>query len=184
MVVSPFATHAPVYCWKRKFIRLPRRLIMNLSKAIVEFVRTLIGEKNLRKFWDNYPTNTTLVYICSRNGVTGVVRANDFDDEVRRMRKHGRVSPVRPQVYPVFIFSDKTPSKEDMRCGTLDDMEGFLKKCSVEYRDFQLPPLNKGELMPSGYLGLFEKVGYTPASKYRVYSFRDIEEYLHKGVLY
>lgn len=139
-----------------------------------------------RKLWDVYP-NEPLVYICSHNGVTGAVRAEDFDDEVRRMRgffrKKGKPSGVvRPQVYPVFLFSDKTPSSRSFRVGTLDDLKLILESCAVEHRTFELPPLNAPGMTPYGYFGVMEEIG-RENTRHRLWSRAQAHNYLHGGAI-
>ena len=148
-----------------------------------------------RKVWDAYPRKP-LLYICSHNGVTGVVRAEDFDDEVRRMRRSLKrgwptrgVSnvpwPVRPQVYPVFLFSDKNPRKRSFRVGTLDEMwEAFdLCGCVVEERSFELPPLNAPGHTPFGYFGMMVEIGRENA-RHRVWSLKQARTYFRGGAIY
>jgi len=121
-----------------------------------------------RRIWDAYPKEP-LVYVCSHNGVTGVVRAVDFDDEVRRMRRlfrrEGRPQDaVRPQVNPVFLFSDKTSlSRSFFRVGTLDDLKQILEGCAVEQRTFELPSLNAKALTT---FGLMKKIGFKNPRNY------------------
>ena len=130
-------------------------------------------KKLFRKLWDAYPKEA-LFYVSSHNGVTGVVRAEDFDDEVRRMRKlfrkNGRPQgAVRPQVYPVLLFSDKTPSSRSFRVGSLDDLKQLLEGCAVEQRTFELPPLNAPGFTPYGYFGMMEEIG-REGTRHRVWT--------------
>lgn len=109
-----------------------------------------------------------IVYICMHKGVTGIVCASDFRSEVARMRKvikekGGWVKnkwPVRPNVYPVFLFSNNKISKWDLIIGTVDELHEILKNYAggVEFRDFCLPDLNTHGTKPSGYYNLLDKV--------------------------
>ncbi len=143
-------------------------------------------KKLFRRIWDAYPKEP-LVYLCSHNGVTGVVRAEDFDDEVRRMRRlfvvHIRCKGepqrmVRPQVYPVFLFSDKTPSSRSFRVGTLDDLKQVLKNCVIEPRIFEVPPMNIPGFTPFGYLGMMEEVG-RENSRLHIWTLEQARAYLY-----
>jgi len=122
-------------------------------------------KKLLMKLWywltRGYPLDCPLLYVCSHNGVTGVVRAEDYDREIRRMRrwerkhapKAGKKSkPFRPQVYPVFLFSDKLCPERNLRVGSIDVFRFIAcERCVLEERSFFLPPLAAGELIPRGY---------------------------------
>lgn len=139
-----------------------------------------------RKVWDAYPKEP-LVYVSSHNGVTGVVRAEDFDDEVRWMRKLFRKNgkpqgAVRPQVYPVFLFSDKNPSSRSFRVGTLDDLKQALEGCALEQRTFELPPLNAPGFTPYGYFGMMEEIG-RENTRHRVWSLEQVRTYFHGGAI-
>ena len=148
-----------------------RRIVMSTLKKL------------FRKLWDAYPKEP-LVYVSSHNGVTGVVRAEDFDDEVRRMRKLFRrdggrpAEAVRPQVYPVFLFSDKTPPNRSFRVGTLADLKRLLEGCLVEQRVFELPPLNAPGCTPYGYYGMMEEIG-REGTRHRLYAFVWAQSYIH-----
>lgn len=137
-----------------------------------------------RKLWDAYPKEP-LVYVSSHNGVTGVVRAEDFDDEVRCMRRLFRreggmlAGSVRPQVYPVFLFSDKTPSSRSFQVGTLADLKRLLEGCHVEQRVFELPPLNAPGFTPYGYYGMMEEIG-REGTRHRLYAFGWAHSYIHR----
>ncbi len=143
-------------------------------------MRTL--KKLIKWFWDMYPRQP-LVYICTHNGVTGAVSAQDFDDEIRSMRRmfkqHGwPKEPVRPRVWPVFLFSDKTPGKINFRVGTMAEMKDMLTHCVMEYRDFELPPLNGPAVISMDYYGgVFQTAGYED-SKHRHYKFVDAWRHL------
>lgn len=139
-------------------------------------------------YWLDYPEEP-LVYVCSHNGVTGVVRADDFDNEVRRMRKFFRqkrgfhrpvrrwpYSPIRPQVYPISLFSDMTPTKRNLLTGTLGDLRKMLEECVAEERSFYVPPLSAPGWPPNSYLG---RVGdAAPNAQYRKWTSRQAKEYL------
>jgi len=144
----------------------------------------------LRKFWDwdVYP-DAPLVYVCSHNGVTGVVRADDFDDEVQRMRRlfkrYGSpwsgadsYKAVRPQVYPVFLFSDKVQLEPSFRVGSLDDLQLILWDCAVEERSFELPPMKAPGSIPNGYYGELQKIG-SEGCRHRWWGFKQACAYLH-----
>lgn len=136
-----------------------------------------------------YPKEQVLVYTCSRNGVTGVVRAVDFDAEVLKMRReHDRLAKkkylnrksLRPIVYPVFLFSDKTPGKHSFRVGTIEDMYALLKDCALEERAFELPPINGGVITPVDYSGLnWEQVG-REGTRHKVYTLEQARNYIYQ----
>ena len=137
-----------------------------------------------RKYWDRYPKGP-FVYVCSHNGVVGAVRAEDYDDEVRRMRKEFQKKrflrhPVRPQVYPVFLFSNKNVGERSFRVGTENKLNEILMDCVVEFRDFELPPLNAPGSTPFGYEGMFEQVG-RENTRHRVWSDEQANTYLRGG---
>jgi hypothetical protein len=139
----------------------------------------------LRRFWDLYPQRP-LIYVCSHNGVTGAVRAEDYDDEIRSMRKVFKKkgwpqSPVRPRVYPVFLFSDANPPKQNFRTGTLADLKRIIDGlvCAVEYREFELPPLRGPGFTSHDYFGAsfvsFSNLGYA----HRAWTVEQAEKHLH-----
>ncbi len=140
--------------------------------------------KLLRKFWDRYP-KIPLIYICSRNGVTGAVRADDFDDEVRSMRKsfvrlNWPIRTVRPQVYPVFLFSDKSLPERNYRVAPLIGLKEISKYCVVEFRDFELPPITAKGFTPHGYFGELEMMG-REGTRHRIWTLRQAAAYLVRG---
>ncbi len=146
-------------------------------------------KKLIQKFWDKYP-NKPLVYVCTHNGVTGAVCADDFDTEIRRMRKNFKkngwenaVWPIRPQVYPIFLFSDKNVSERSFRVGSLKQLSELLKDCAVEFRDFELPPLNAPGSTPYGYYGQFEQVG-RENTRHRVWTLEQAETCLKGGQIF
>lgn len=130
------------------------------------------------------------VYVCRRDGVWGIVRAKDFDDEVIRMRRLFRkdgwphwtstnLKPVRPMVSPVFLFSDKTPAERNFLVGNVEkDLDYLLAYCRAEFRDFELPPMNAGGLVPCDYHGgVYEQTG-REGSRVRCYSLEQCWKHL------
>ncbi len=154
--------------------------------------------KLFRRLWDIYPKEP-LVYICTHNGVTGVVGAEAYDDEIRRMRRQfkkkgwpsdrlGRelwsLCPVRPQVYPIFLFSDKNPSpSRSFRVGTMFEMAGILKGCRVEERTFELPPLNAPGSTRFGYYDSWEEIG-RENTRHRRWTLDQARMYLNGGTIF
>jgi len=146
----------------------------------------------LRNWIRAYPKQP-LIYVCTHNGVTGVVRAEDFDNEILRMRREftknmwpveplgWEIRPVRPQVYPVFLFSDKNPQRS-FRVGTLAEMTGILKGCCVEERNFELPPLNAPGMAKLGYYGSWEEVG-RENTRHRVWTLKQAHTHLSGGIV-
>ncbi|GEM_PF-1658119 len=173
-------THAPAHCWKG-----------NKEEAGGEDIMWRSLKKLFRICWDEYPVEH-LLYVCSHNGVTGVVRAEDFDDEVRRMRREFEKSgwpkdplgwelrPVRPQVFPVFLFSDKNPSDRSFRVGTLAEMRQALDGYCVEERSFELPPINAPGMIRSGYYGHWESVG-RENTRHRAWTLEQARRYFRGG---
>lgn len=115
--------------------------------------------KKLYQRWiEKYPT-APLLYVCSHNGVVGVVRAEDFDSEVRSARttfnkqKHWPdrgswywdIRPIRPQVHPVFLFTNHKDRNENVVVGDLEFMAEILKGCRLEERSFELPHYKSGD---------------------------------------
>ena len=145
-----------------------------------------------RRLWDAYPEEP-LVYMCSHNGVTGIVRAEDFDDEVRKMRRQFRnekrklTREVRPQVNPVFLFSDNNSRwVQSFRVGMIKELKEILDGCSVEQRVFDLPLLRAPGSTFYGYNGatqeireICSRVGSSFGPRYFVYRPDEIYAYLH-----
>jgi len=149
-------------------------------------------KKWFRRLWDKFPSQP-LLYVCSHNGVTGVVRAEDFDDEVRLMRQEfeknkwpdyclrdWEVRPVRPQVWPIFLFSDKDPGSRSFRVGTLKELYKILEGCRIEERSFELPPLNAPGMARAGYHGGWNEIG-RENSRHVKWSLNQAETYFHGG---
>lgn len=135
----------------------------------------------LWKLWNRYPARA-LIYVCNNNGVIGAVRAEDYDKEIRRMRKEFAMNrwptvPVRPQVYPVFLFSNNE-SKTCMTCGNEENLKNILINCAVEFRDFVIPPINGGPV-DLDYFGGYENVAFD--SKFPSWSIVTARKYLHEG---
>jgi hypothetical protein len=90
-----------------------------------------------------------MLYICSHNGVTGVIRADEFDDNIRTKRSELNrwgwmgLEPLRPKFHyrSIFLFTDKTKPEVHQVIGGLGELRGLLSDCAVEYRDFELPPI-------------------------------------------
>ncbi len=104
-------------------------------------------------FWrkiNRYPTKCPLVYLCVNNGVTAVVRAEDFDRELLRVRRsrynRSKLSHAalawRPVVeMPIFLYSNLGEGN-DRRDGNMDDLEMVVKDYAVEYREFYVPAIH------------------------------------------
>jgi hypothetical protein len=114
-------------------------------------------KKLYRRWFEKYPT-APLLYVCSHNGVTGVVRAEDFDKEVRKARAifnkshwpdrgswYWDIRPIRPQVHPVFLFTNHKDKNDSVVVGDLELMAEILKGCRLEERSFELPHHKSGD---------------------------------------
>ena len=155
-----------------------------IRKAVADFIA------GFRKGWRRgrlpYPPH---VYICSHNGVTGVVSAAAYEREVAEMRAQfdlGRKflpdRPLRPQVYPVFLFSNRAPSARSFRVGGIYELWQVLEGCFVEERAFELPPLNAPGHTPYGYCGSYEEVG-RENTRHRKWTLADAWTYLQGGTI-
>lgn len=158
------------------------------KRTRIEAIRTKMKMNTLNwflwKLWNRYPTQS-LIYVSLDNGVVGAVCAEDYDREVYRMRKEFSWNrwptvPVRPQVYPVFLFSNKNPGNRSFRVGTEEDLTRIIRGCAVEFRDFELPPLNAPGYTPLGYFGAREEIDSENARR-RKWTLDQAREYLHGG---
>lgn len=108
-------------------------------------------------FWNcrrnGYPKNRPMVYVCSHNGVTGVIRADVFDDVVLAKRLElnkwdgwKNLAPFRPRFHyrQIFLFTDMNKPEVHQVVGSLDALNGLIISCAAEYRDFELPPIKAG----------------------------------------
>lgn len=134
-----------------------------------------------RRLIDAYPS-VPLLYVCSREGVTGIVRAMDFDDVVRwqrRLYQYGKCNkvalPYRPQVFPLFLFSDK-PTHKTFRFGTMEEMGLLVKDCDMETRDFFIPFLRNRE--NHGWYGIMDQSDWGRKKK-GIHSYEDAHTYIH-----
>lgn len=91
-----------------------------------------------------------MIYLCGDRGRWGFVRAEDFEQEVKAMRrrtKHRKWSsdqgpwhrPAMPCVYPLFLFSKDTGPDNHLVSGNLHEMWSLLADCRLEHRAFYLP---------------------------------------------
>jgi len=152
---------------------------------------------SLKKWWyrltRKYPVNQPLVYTCRHNGVVGVVRAEDYDAEISRMRrlflKYGWSSgisaiptAVQPKVFPVFLFGPEKPGSEiDLRSGTIPDLWGILNGMAVEKRSFEVPwPYYRTMMVRGYYSDIFEQTGQE-GSRVRRYTQQEVLHYLQRG---
>ena len=101
-------------------------------------------KKLFREWWDIYPKEP-LVYVCMHNGVIGAVRAEDYDDHIRLIRKFYRRKSWRPmfayrnEVTPVFLFSDMSCTKaRNSWVGRIEELNDILDGCRVEEMTFEL----------------------------------------------
>jgi len=102
----------------------------------------------MRRWFDRYPTDKPLIYLCKDNGVTGIARAEDFDQEIMVERSicngadkldgRTRETVYRPLVTPIFLFSDTTSSKKLGIIGGSAELHILLHGCLVEERSFEL----------------------------------------------
>jgi hypothetical protein len=135
-----------------------------------------------------------MLYVCSHNGATGVVRAEDYDDEVRRVRKIFRkkqwdrrfegqeTRAVRPIVVPVFLFSDKDRGPETYKNGSLADLANLLEGCYVEERSFELPRMDSPGFPRGDYWP--EPSNFPYEDNYRRWGFERAQNYLHNKAIY
>lgn len=142
-----------------------------------------------RRLWDKYP-QCPLVYVCCHNGVTGVVRADDLDDEIRRVRsqefdhkyglgfkEHGHRAWLL-NYRQVFLFSDMNMPEISNCVGTLSQMRQMLNGCFVEHRDFRLPPIKVGQEVWTIAGPACEGIGVSSQLVTQAPSLADAEAYL------
>lgn len=140
-----------------------------------------------------YPKDRPLVYVCSCNGVTGVVTAESFDTEVHRFRQNfGKHKdwpqvPIRPIVFPLFLFGLTKPNaKRDFRTGDLDDLNDLLRHCAVEERSFLVPAAYAEDWIPLNYpLASNSANGYEmmgcEGSRFTLHSLGEVRRFVLRG---
>lgn len=135
-----------------------------------------------------------LVYVCVVNGVTGVVRADDYNKKVRKWEKdvqrvgtaglayrtkHAGVEvSIVHQILPIFSFSDKKKTDPDFRNGTMDDLNQILKNCSVGLRVFLVSDTHScyaGGLMPEEHREQYKR---GLKEEYPDWSLENVKKYL------
>lgn len=149
--------------------------------------------RRFRLLFRAYPEGWPLVYICSRNGVTGVVRAEDFDTEVHRFRKlfakHNDWPqvPIRPMVFPIFLFGPhKSNIKRDFRTGDLTQLADLLADCVAEERSFLVPDAYHQDMIPlcypnvNGCTNIWEETG-REGSRFMIHRFAEVQSYILDG---
>ena len=146
--------------------------------------------------FSRYPKDRPLLYRCEDKsiGVVALVRAEDFDAEVRRMRlffeREGYpsyITAVRPQVFPVFLFSSKEVAPSNFLTGNMYEAICMIQGCAVEARDFFIPPIqvppNGREFIPTSYRSDIihsEEIG-REGSRVRSYTLDEAVAYLRRG---
>lgn len=150
----------------------------------------------LFEWFYRYPTDRPLLYKCEDKSrdVTALVRAEDFDAEIRRMRLwfqtkgyNSCVHVPRPQVYPIFLFSGNAVAPRNFLTGNAFEAYWMMEGCAVEERSFEIPPIEVSPhgraFTPCGYgvsIAFSEEVGRA-GSRVRSYTLDEAVAYLRRG---
>ncbi len=128
------------------------------------------------------------LYRCFVNGVFGIVLAKDYDRASRKFWKRvfnkeklygtGGESP-RFIIEPTFLFSDFAPTKRTRLIGDVFCMKEFCVGCSVENRDFYIPPHDGSHSITRGHGNdFFTEICYWEQLD-RLYTFEEAYQYVH-----